>query len=73
MVSNYIDDSGVLSNYIGGSGVIFNYIDGSGVIFNYIDGSGVLSLKSDDLSLSLGLTGALISRELLRLGLELSN
>jgi hypothetical protein len=53
--------------------VIFNDIDGSGVLANYIDGSGVLSLKSDDLSLSLGLTGALISSELLRLRLELSN
>ncbi len=39
------------------------------MISNDIDGSGVLSLKSDDLSLSLGLTGALISRELLRLRL----
>ncbi len=47
--------------------------NGSGVTSNYIDGSGVLSLKSDDLSLSLGLTGALISRELLRLRLELLN
>jgi hypothetical protein len=53
--------------------VLSNDIDGSGVVANYIDGSGVLSLKSDDLSLSLGLTGALISRELLRLRLELSN
>ncbi len=73
MIANFIDGSGVISKYVGGSGVIFNYIDGSGVIANYIDGSGVLSLKSDDLSLSLGLTGALISSELLRLGLELLN